>query len=65
VDSHNRRSTDKDAWPELYESINDLMAHLGADGQISAKDPRADRVMNALFDIDGGVYTPMVKSKEG
>ena len=44
---------------ELYTVTNDLMAHLGAYGEIDPTGPLSDRVMNALYDIDGGqVLTP-------
>ena len=44
---------------ELYAATNDLMAHLGAYGEIDPTGSLSDRVMNALYDIDGGqVLTP-------
>lgn len=38
----------------LYFAVNDMMAHLGAYGEIDPTGDIADAVMNALFDIDGG-----------
>ena len=40
---------------ELYTATNDLMAHLGAYGEIDPAGPLSDRVKNALYDIDGGL----------
>lgn len=45
---------------ELYAATNDLMAQLGAYGEVDSTGAIADRVMNALYDIDGGqTLTPM------
>lgn len=43
-------------WIELYHSVNELMEQLGEEGAISQKDKIVDRVMDALFEIDGGVH---------
>lgn len=42
----------------LYRATSKLMAQLGAFGEITTRSPLADDVMNALHDIDGGVYQP-------
>lgn len=39
---------------ELYFATNDLMAAIGAYGSIDPTGALSDRVMNALYDIDGG-----------
>lgn len=39
---------------ELYVATNDLMAEIGAHGSIDPTGELSDRVMNALYDIDGG-----------
>lgn len=41
---------------KLYISTNEMMAPLGAHGQILAKDDRVSAVMDALHSIDNGVY---------
>lgn len=44
---------------ELFASTHDLMAHLGAYGKVDPTGAIADRVMNALYDVDcGQVLTP-------
>ena len=43
-------------WIELYHSVNELMEQLGEEGAISQKDKIVDRIMDALFEIDGGVH---------
>ena len=40
----------------LYVAVNEMMASLGAHGQIEARDERVSAVMDVLHDIDGGVY---------
>ena len=40
----------------LYHRVNELMAVLGADGEINATQDVAENVMSALADIDGGQY---------
>jgi len=42
----------------LYVAVNDMMAQLGAIGEISTTDARVSAVMDALRDIDGGDYDP-------
>lgn len=43
----------------LYNRVNEMMAPLGAYGQICATDDRVIAVLDALHDIDGGVYRPI------
>jgi len=45
-----------DKFRTLYVAVNEMMAPLGAHGEICARDDRVDAVMDALHDIDGGVY---------
>lgn len=52
-------STPDDKWAALYNAVNEMMAPLGAYGEISAKDDRVAKVMDALQQIDGGVYRRM------
>lgn len=40
----------------LYHTVNEMMAQLGAKGEITTRSPLVDDVMNALHDIDGGIY---------
>lgn len=40
----------------LYHRINNMLADLTSQGGISAQDPLVETVMDALHDIDGGVY---------
>ena len=47
-------------FANLYNAVNELMATLGAYGEIDPRSDDADRVMSALHAIDGGIYTPMV-----
>ena len=39
----------------LYTAVNNMMARLGADGEISTRHEAVDAVMGALHRIDGGV----------
>ena len=48
--------TEQPRWRALYETVNQMMAALGAYGEISRKDDRAQAVMDALHDLDGGTY---------
>jgi len=41
---------------KLYKAINEMIAFLGAEGEINIRNHFFDNVMNALFDIDEGVY---------
>jgi len=41
---------------KLYHSVNLMMAELGAKGEIDTRNQYVEKVMDALYDIDGGVY---------
>jgi len=41
---------------DLYHAVNRMMAELGMKGQINTRHHLVDDVMDALHDIDGGVY---------
>lgn len=41
---------------KLYHVVNELMARLGADGEVNAHQDEACNVMSALIEIDGGIY---------
>jgi hypothetical protein len=45
-----------EAVKPMYIAINNMMAVLGAKGEIHATDEKANQVMSALADLDGGVY---------
>jgi hypothetical protein len=45
-----------EAVKPMYIAINNMMAVLGAKGEIHATDIEANQVMSALADLDGGVY---------
>jgi hypothetical protein len=53
------KSEEKAKFIELYESVNELMVHIGAHGGIEPMHQLCGRVMNALFEIDGGSYRNM------
>ena len=40
----------------IYKSVNEMMAFLGAEGEIDTKNPLVDNVMDALYEIDEGIY---------
>lgn len=42
-------------FKSLYIAANDLMAILGADGQVTNTHPNVTQLMNALWDIDEGI----------
>jgi len=48
----------------LYKAINELMMQMGIDGQVSTTSEKAEAVMNALWDLDGGVYDVEVFKEE-
>ena len=48
--------TDLEKINELYHAVNNMMGIMGAEGEVNTKMACSDRVMNALYDIDGGVY---------
>lgn len=43
-------------YGKLYHAVNLMMAELGAEGEINTRHTKVDQVMDALHDIDGGVY---------
>ena len=43
-------------WSDLYQAASRLMTHIGAVGEINARDEHVYAVMNALYAIDGGVF---------
>lgn len=45
-----------DKYKSLYHAVNDMMAKLGASGNITTRADEVSQVMDALHDIDGGVY---------
>ena len=40
----------------LYKAVNEMMAVLGAKGEINTLHEKTTNVMDALHEIDGGVY---------
>jgi len=44
-------------YKKLYIAVNEMMAQLGADGDINARSSEAEKVMDVLHEIDGGVYS--------
>ena len=40
----------------LYHKVNEMMAELGAYGEINTRDHKVTDVMDALAWVDGGVY---------
>jgi len=47
---------EQEKYENLYIAINELFLKLGAEGSVSTRDKEADNVMDALYEIDGGVY---------
>ncbi len=47
---------DEPQMRELYIAVNEMMAALGLHGEIGADSAEADKVMDALHTIDGGIY---------
>ena len=43
---------------KLYHSVNIMMGELGAVGEIDTRNPRVAAVMDALHEIDGGIFNP-------
>ena len=48
--------SEQEKLENLYKRINELMIHLGAEGEINTSDSAVVSVMDALFDIDEGNY---------
>lgn len=53
-----RKLAEAEKYKGLYSPINEMMTPLGAHGMIYAKDDRVTAVMDALHDIDGGIFKP-------
>lgn len=49
-------SGNSDKFKALYITVNEMMAVIGAHGQIISKDDRVSAVMDALHEFDDGVY---------
>ena len=45
-----------EAVKPLYIAINEMMAVLGAEGEINTRHEKTEAVMNALYELDDGVY---------
>lgn len=45
----------------LYKAVNEMMAHLGAHGEIDARSDQAEAVMAALHNLDGGKVAQRVE----
>lgn len=43
-------------WVELYHAVNQMVLEIGENGGVTSKDDVFNRVMDALYEIDGGVY---------
>ena len=41
---------------DLYNAVNTMMAHVGAEGDISVRHSACDEVMSKLYAIDDGVW---------
>ena len=41
---------------KLYDTINGMMAHIGAYGDIGSRHELTSDVMDALYEIDGGEW---------
>lgn len=44
----------------LYDSVNAMMAKLGASGELHPRDATVTAVMDAMHDIDGGAWSDKV-----
>ena len=47
---------EKQKLEALYKTINEMMAYLGAEGEIDTRNPLVGGVMDALYGIDEGFY---------
>ncbi len=43
-------------WIELYHAANEMLLEIGEEGSVTPDDEVVRRVMDALYEIDGGVY---------
>jgi hypothetical protein len=48
-------------WAVLYDSVNEMVAKLGVEGEISTRSDEVSSVMDALHNIDGGTFKPMTQ----
>jgi len=48
----------------LYMAINELMMEMGIEGEVSSTSEKAEDVMSALYELDGGVYDVEVFQEE-
>jgi len=46
-------------FARLYNAVNYMQGELGAEGEINCQHKTVQRVMDVLFDIDGGVFNEM------
>ena len=46
-------------FAKLYNAVNYMQGELGAEGEINTESKNVERVMDVLFDIDGGVFKEM------
>jgi hypothetical protein len=44
---------------KLYNAVNYMQGELGAEGEIDCQNPKVEKVMDVLFDIDGGVFNDL------
>jgi len=50
-------------WVELYHAVNQMLLEIGENGGVTPKDDVVSRVMDALYEIDGGVYNKRMKGE--
>lgn len=50
-------------WVELYHAVNQMLLEIGENGGVTPKDDVFNRVMDALYEIDGGVYNKRMKGE--
>ncbi len=50
------KKEDMPEWIELYHATNQMLLEIGEKGFVAQNDEVVRRVMDALFEIDGGVY---------
>lgn len=46
----------KQLFINLYIAINNMMAELGAEGEMNARHPLVEAVMDELYELDNGEY---------
>lgn len=42
----------------FYEASNEMLCKLAMEGEIDTRNPLVDKFESAMYDIDGGIYTP-------